>query len=128
MVMVKKPNGKWRMCINYTDLNKACPKDCYPLSRINALVDSTSGYEFLSFMDAFSRYHQIKLKKSDQIHISFRAAGATYFYNVMPFDLKNVRATYKRMMNKILKKQVRRNIEAYVDDMVVKTKRCDSYL
>jgi hypothetical protein len=65
VVLVKKSNGKWRMCVDFTDLNKACPKDSFPLPRIDALVDSTSGYEMLSFMDAFSRYKQILMHPQD---------------------------------------------------------------
>ena len=71
VVMVKKPNGKWRMCVDFTDLNKACPKNSYPLPRIDTLVDSTARHEFLSFMDAFSGYNQIKMKEEDQEKTSF---------------------------------------------------------
>lgn len=119
--MVKKANGKWRMCVDFTDLNKACPKDCYLLPRIDQLVDATSEYGILSFLDAFSGYHQIKLHEPDQIHTSFRAAGGIYCYTVMPFGLKNVGATYQRMINQVLEAHLGRNVEAYVDDMVIKT-------
>lgn len=95
MVMVKRLSGKWRMCVDYTDLNKACPKDCYPLPFIDTLVDWTSGFELLSFMDAFSGYHQIKMKQSDQIYTLFIVVGATYCYEVMPFGLKNAGVTYQ---------------------------------
>lgn len=88
VVMVKKANEKWRMCVDFTDLSRACPKDYYLLPRIDQLVDATSGYSMLSFLDAFSGYHQIKLNGSDQIHTSFRAAGGIYCYEVMPFGLK----------------------------------------
>ena len=71
VVMVKKANGKWRMCVDFTDLNKACPKDSYPLPRIDQLVDSTTGHQLLSFMDAFSRYNQIKMDEADQEKTSF---------------------------------------------------------
>ena len=71
VVMVKKANGKWRMCVNFTNLNKAYPKDSYPLQRIDQLVDSTAGHRLLSFMDAFSRYNQIKMDKADQEKTSF---------------------------------------------------------
>lgn len=94
VVMVKKSNEKWRMCMDYTNLKKECPKDYYAHPRIDTLVDSTLGYEFLSFMDAFSEYHQIRMKPCDHIHTSFHAAGATYYYNVMPFRLKNAGAIY----------------------------------
>jgi hypothetical protein len=71
VVLVKKSNGKWRMCVDFTDLNKACPKDSFPLPRINLLVDSTSGHELLSFMDAFSGYNQIYMEEADQEKTSF---------------------------------------------------------
>ena len=71
VVMVKKANGKWRMCVDFIDLNKASPKDSYPLSRIDQLVDSTTGHKLLSFMDAFSRYNQIRMDKADQEKTSF---------------------------------------------------------
>ena len=71
VVMVRKNSGKWRMCVNFTDLNMACPKDSYPLLRIDTLVDSTTRHELLSFMDAFSGYNQIKIKEEDQKKTSF---------------------------------------------------------
>ena len=71
VVMVKKANGKWRMCVDFTNLNKACPKDSYPLPRIDQLVDSTAGYQLLSFMDAFSGYNQIRMDEANQEKISF---------------------------------------------------------
>ena len=71
VVMVKKANGKWRMCVDFTDLNRACPKDSYPLPRIDTLVDSTVRHQSLSFMDAFSSYNQIKLNEADQEKTSF---------------------------------------------------------
>jgi hypothetical protein len=70
-VLVKKKGGKWRMCVDYTGLNKACPKVPYPLPRIDQIVDSTAGCETLSFLDAYSGYHQIKMKESDQLATSF---------------------------------------------------------
>ena len=71
VVMVKKADGKWRMCVDFTDLNKACPKNSYPLPRIDTLVDSMARHELLSFMDAFSRYNQIKMNEDDQERTSF---------------------------------------------------------
>ena len=66
VVMVKKSNGKWRMCVDFTDLNKACPKDNFPLPMIDQLVNSTTGHKLLSFMDAFSRYNQTLMDEYDQ--------------------------------------------------------------
>ena len=82
------------MCVDYTDLNKACPKDCFPLPRIDQLVDSTSGHELLSFMDAFFGYNQIKMNLKDQVHMSFITSFGTYCYKVMPFGLKNAGVTF----------------------------------
>ena len=94
VVLVKKANGKWRLCIDFTDINKACPKDSFPLPRIDLIVDATVGHELLSFMDAFSGYNQISMDPDDQEMTSFVIAQGTYYYRVMPFGLKNAGATY----------------------------------
>ena len=123
VVMVKKANGKWRMCVDFMDLNRACPKDSYPLPRIDTLVDSTTRHELLSFMDAFSGYNQIKMNEEDQERISFVTSQGLFCYKVMPFGLKNTGATYQRLMNKMFTDQIGRNIQVYVDDMLVKSLR-----
>ena len=120
--MVKKSKGKWRMYIDFTNLNKACPKDSFPLPRIDQLVDSTSGHKLLSFMDAFSRYNQILMDEEDQEKASFVTSQGLYYYKVMPFRLKNARATYQRLVNCLFSHQIRRNVEVYVDDILVKSK------
>uniref|UniRef100_A0A2N9EFP7 Uncharacterized protein n=1 Tax=Fagus sylvatica TaxID=28930 RepID=A0A2N9EFP7_FAGSY len=122
VVMVKKANGKWRMCVDFTDLNKACPKDSFPLPRIDQLVDSTAGHRLLTFMDAFSGYNQIMMDDADQEKTSFITSKGLFCYKVMPFGLKNAGATYQRLMNKMFHHQIGRNVEVYVDDMLVKTK------
>ena len=94
VVMVKKANGKWRMCVDFTDLNKACHKDSYPLPRINNLVDSTVRHELLSFMDAFLGYDQIRMEETDQEKTSFVTSQGLFCYKVMSFGLKNAGATY----------------------------------
>ena len=94
MVMVKKANDKWRMWVDFTDLNKACPKDNYPLPRIDLLVDSTAGHQLLSFMDTFSGYNQIKMDEADQEKTSFITSQSFFCYKVMPCGLKNAGATY----------------------------------
>ena len=99
--MVKKTNGKWRMCVDFTDINKVCPKDSYPLPRIDQLVDSTAGHKLLSFMDAFSRYNQIRMDEADQEKTSFVTNQGLFCYKVMHFDLKNAWATYQRLVNHI---------------------------
>ena len=107
VVMVKKANGKWRMCVDFTDLNKACPKDSYPLSRIDQLVDSTAGHRLLSFMDAFSRYNQIKTDEEDQEKTSFITSQGLFCYKVMSFGLKNAEASYQRLVNHTFHPQIR---------------------
>ena len=109
------------MCVDYTDLNKAYPKDSYPLPSIDQLVDATSGFQLMSFMDAFSGYNQMRMTKEDEEKTSFIIDRETYCYKVMPFGLKNAGATYQRMVNKVFVEQLGRNMEAYVDDMMVKS-------
>ena len=110
------------MCVDFTDLNRACPKDSFPLPRINQLVDSTTGHKLLIFMDAFSRYNQIKMVEEDQEKTAFITSQGLYCYKVMPFGLKNARDTYQRLVNKMFRKQIGKNMEVYVDDMLVKSK------
>ncbi|XP_057432272.1 uncharacterized protein LOC130725025 [Lotus japonicus] len=121
VVMVKKANGKWRMCVDYTDLNKACPKDPYPLPSIDKLFDGASGNELLILMDAYSGYHQIRMHQSDKDKTAFMTASVNYCYRTMPFGLKNVGATYQRLMDRVFAKQIGKNMEVYVDDMIVKS-------
>jgi hypothetical protein len=122
-VLVLKKNNTWRMCIDYTSLNKACPKDPFALLRIDQVIDSTAGCDLLSFLDAYSGYHQIPLYQPDQIKTSFITPYGAYCYVTMPFGLKNARATYQRTMQRCLQEQIERNVHAYVDDMVVKIKQ-----
>ena len=128
VVLVKKSNRKWRMCTDYTDLNKACPKDPYPLPSIDALVDASSGYRYLSFMDAYSGYNQIPMYPPDQEKTSFLTPKANYCYIVMPFGLKNAGATYQRLMNKVFSDHIGKIMEVYVDDMLIKTQSEDTLL
>ncbi|KAL0405434.1 UNVERIFIED_CONTAM: Retrovirus-related Pol polyprotein from transposon opus [Sesamum latifolium] len=123
VVLVPKPGGKWRMCIDFRNLNKACPKDFYPLPRIDQLVDSISGCELLSMMDAFQGYHQIMLAPKDRKRVSFITSVGTFCYTAMPFGLKNAGATYQRLVDKIFRNQIGRNMEVYADDMLVKSKK-----
>ena len=116
------------MCANFTDLNRACPKDSYPLPRIDTLVDSMARHELLSFMEAFSGYNQIKMKEKDQEKTSFVTSQGLFCYKVMPFRLKNVGAMYQRLMNKMFAHQLGRNVQVYVDDMLVKSVRENDHL
>ena len=108
--------------MDFTDLNKACPNDSFPLPRIDQLMDSTVGHKLLMFMDAFSRYNQIKMDEEDQEKTAFITSQGLYCYKVMPFGLKNAEATNQRLVNKMFNKQISRNMEVYVDDMLVKSK------
>ncbi|XP_027166642.1 uncharacterized protein LOC113766677 [Coffea eugenioides] len=127
-VLVKKEDRAWRMCVDFTDLNKACPKDCYPLPRIDQLVDSTTGCEIFCFLDAFKGYHQIVLDEEDQEKTAFITEYGTYCYTTMPFGLKNAGATYQRLVNKLFKNQIGRNMEVYVDDMLVKSRTQEQFI
>ena len=121
VVMVEKPSGKWRICVDFTDLNKACPKDSYPLPRVNVLVDSTARHQLLSFMDFFSGYNQIRMHEDNQEKTSFVTSQGLFCYRVMPFGLKNAGATYQRLMNKMFANQIGRNVQIYINDMLVKS-------
>nr|CAE03096.2 OSJNBa0017B10.11 [Oryza sativa Japonica Group] len=127
-VVVPKANGKLRMCIDYTDLNKACPKDPYPLPRIDQIVDSTAGCDLLCFLDAYSGYHQIRMAREDEEKNAFITPIGTYCYTTMPFGLKNVGPTFQRTTRISLGSQIGRNVEAYVDDLVVKTRNQETLL
>ncbi|XP_075473356.1 uncharacterized protein LOC142504365 [Primulina tabacum] len=115
VVLVPKSSGKWRMCVDFRDLNKACPKDCYPLPRIDQLVDSTAGHQYLCMMDVYQGYHQIPLAVEDQDKVSFITSEGNFCYVVMPFGLKNSGATYQRLMDRVFSEQMVRNVEVYVD-------------
>jgi hypothetical protein len=95
-ILVRKKNKEWRICIDYTDLNKHCPKDPFGLPRIDKVVDSMAGCELLSFLDCCSGYHQISLREEDQIKTSFITPFSAYCYTTMSFGLKNAGATYQR--------------------------------
>ena len=128
VVMVKKANGKWKMCVDFTDLNKSYPKDSYHLPRIDQLVDLTAGHQLLSFMDAFTGYNQIRMDKENQEKTSFITSQGLFCYKIMPFGLKNVRATYQRLVNHMFHPQIGQNVEVYVDDMLVKSLDKDKHL
>ena len=120
-VVVKKKSGKWRVCVDFTDQNKACPKDPFPMPRIDRLVDSTVGHLQMSFLDSFQGYHQITLATKDQEKMAFVTPIGNYHYKVMPFGLKNAGSTYQRMMIRMFELQMGKSIEVYIDNMVVKS-------
>ncbi|CAL2276737.1 unnamed protein product [Prunus armeniaca] len=123
-----KANGEWRMCQDYTDLNKACPKDSFALPRIDQLVDATASHELLSFMDAYSGYNQIFMHPGDCKHTTFIMDRGLYYYNVMPFSLKNAGATYQRLVNRIFAMHIGSIMEVHVDDIVVKSQTAEGHL
>jgi hypothetical protein len=123
-VLVKKNNGKWRMCVDYTSLNKACPKVPFLLPRTDQIVDSTAGCELLCFLDAYSGYHQINIE-SDQLATSFITLFGMFCYVTMSFGLQNAGAMYQGCMQHVFGDHIGRTVEAYVDDIVVKTRKAD---
>ena len=128
-VLVHKKNmDKWRMCVDYIDLNKHYPKDLFGLPHIDQIVDSTAGSALLSFLDCYSGYHQIILKEQDQSKTSFINPFGAYCYKTMSFGLKNASATYQRAIQTCLDEQIGENVEAYVNDVVVKTKNPDTLI
>jgi hypothetical protein len=128
IVMVKKANGKWRMYIDFTDLNKACPKDEFPLPRIDSLVDAAASSELMSLLDCYSGYHQIWMKKEDEPKTNFITPGGTYYYLRMPKGLKNARESFSRMTAKVLHSQIGRNVLTYVDDIIVKSTKQENHV
>ena len=122
-VVVRKKNGKWRICVDFMDLNRACLKNPFPMPKIDQLVDATYGHPRMSFLDAFQGYHQIALAAEDQKKTAFISLDTNYHYTMMPFRLKNVGSTYQRMMTKMFRDKIGHTIEVYIDDMVVKSKQ-----
>ncbi|RVW67269.1 Transposon Ty3-I Gag-Pol polyprotein [Vitis vinifera] len=122
VVPVPKKDGKVRVCVDFRDLNKASPKDDFPLPHIDLLVDGTAGHSMLSFMDGFSGYNQILMAPEDMEKTAFITEWGTYCYRVMPFGLKNAGATYQRAATTLFHDMMHRDVEVYVDDMIVKSR------
>ena len=114
--------------MDFTHLNKAYPKDSYPLPQIDQMVDVTIGYNRMSFLDVYSGYSQIPMNPEDRVHTALVTQKGMFCYRVISFGLKNAGATYQRLMNKMFTKQVGRIIEVYIDDMVIKSKEADQHL
>uniref|UniRef100_A0A2N9F261 Integrase catalytic domain-containing protein n=1 Tax=Fagus sylvatica TaxID=28930 RepID=A0A2N9F261_FAGSY len=122
IVPVPKKDGKVRMCVDYRDLNRASPKDNFPLPHIDTLVDNTATNAVFSFMDGFSGYNQIKMAEEDKSKTAFVTHWGTFVYDVMPFGLKNAGATYQRAMVTLFHDMIHHEIEVYVDDMIAKSR------
>ena len=116
------------MCVDYTDLNDACPKDSFPLPRIDQIADASAGHGMLSFLDAFSGYHQIPMYLSNAEKTSFITPHGLFFYNVMPFELKNVGATYQRLVTKMFRPLLGKTKELYIDDILIKSKEWSDHV
>ena len=109
------------MCVDFTNLIRACPKDSYPLPRIDQLVDSALGHDRLSFLNAFQGYHQIPMNLADQEKTAFITPKGAYCYKVMPFGLKNARATYQKMVTQMFRQMIGKAVEVYIDNMLIKS-------
>ncbi|GJY81917.1 reverse transcriptase domain-containing protein [Tanacetum coccineum] len=120
-VMVKKNDDSWRMCVYFKDLNKACPKDGYPLPEIDWKVKFLCGFPFKCFLDAYKGYHQIQMAKEDEEKTAFITSQGIFSYTKMLFGLRNAGATYQRLVDKAFHKQIGRNLEVYVVDLVIKS-------
>ena len=127
IVPVKKKNGQIRCCVDFRNLNKACPKDEFPLPNMDLLIDYAAGSAMFSFMDGFRGYNQIRMALKDVEKIAFRTLMGNFYYTVMPFGLKNAGVTYQRAMTAIFHDLMHHELEDYVDDIVVKSKKREEH-
>ena len=127
VVVVPKKGEKWRVCVDYTYLNEACPKDSFPLPRIDHIVDDSTRHEMLSFLDAFSGYQHIPMHPPDAEKTTFITPHGLFYYNVMLFGLKNAGATYQRLVTKMFRPLLGKTMEVYIDDILVKSKDCSDH-
>ena len=128
IVPVRKKNGQIRVCVDFRDPNNPCPKDEFPLPILELMIDATTGYEAMSFIDGSSGYNQIRMSPKDEELTAFRTPKGIYCYKVMPFGLKNAGATYQRAMQNIFDDLLHKNVECYVDDLVVKSRKRGDHL
>ena len=120
-VLVPKLDGRWRCCVDFTNLNEACLKDSFPVPQISQMVNAIAGHELLNLMDACSGYYQIPLFSRNEEHMAFITDRGLYCYRVIPFGLKNARATYQRLVNKIFAELLGISMKVYIDDTLVKS-------
>jgi hypothetical protein len=128
VLVLKKNKVDWRMCVDYIDLNKHCPKDPFGLPRIDQVVDSTVGCSMLSFLDCYSGYHQMSLVKEDEEKTAFITLFGAFCYTFMSFGLKNAAVTYQRAIQTCLADHWGKRVEAYVDDVVIKTENSENFI
>ncbi|KAK4397559.1 Transposon Tf2-12 polyprotein [Sesamum angolense] len=119
IVPVRKKNGQIRVCVDFMDLNNACPKNDFPLPIIELIIDATTGHKALSFMDGSSRYNQIRMIPTDKELMAFRTPKGIYCYKVMPFGLKNAGPTCQRAMQRNFDDMLHKNVKCYIDDLVM---------
>ena len=110
---------KLSVCVDYMNLNEACPKDNFPLPRIDQIINASAGHGMLSFLDAFSGYHQIHMHPPNAEKTTFITLYGLFYYNVMPFGLKNARETYQRLVTKMFRPLLGKTMEVYIDDMLI---------
>ncbi|KAL0295946.1 UNVERIFIED_CONTAM: Retrovirus-related Pol polyprotein from transposon gypsy [Sesamum radiatum] len=127
IVPIRKKKGQIRVCVDFRDLNNACPKDDFPLPIVELMTDATTGHETLSFMDGSSGYNQIRIAPADEELTAFRTPKGIYCYKIGPFGLKNANSTYQRAMQSIFNDILHKNVECYVDDLVVKSKKQENH-
>ncbi|XP_016558473.2 uncharacterized protein LOC107858317 [Capsicum annuum] len=128
IVPIPKKDGNIKICVYYRDLNKASPKDDFPLLNIHILINNCLKHELQSFVDYFTGYHQILMDKNDTEKTDFITPWGVYCYRVMPFGLKNVGATYMRDITTLFHNMIHKEIEVYVDDVVIKSKKSSDNL
>ena len=122
VISIPKKNAKVRVCVDFKYLNKVSLKDDFPLPHIDLLVDNIVSHLMLSFMDGFSRYNHILMAPEDRENTAFITKWGTYCYKLMPFGFKNVGATYQRAATTLFHDMMHRDVEVYVDDMIVKSR------
>ena len=128
IVPIPKKDGKVRMCVDYRDLNRASPNNNFLLPHIDTLVDNTAKNSRFSFMDGFSEYNQIRVAFKDREKTAFITMWGTFCYKVMPFDLKNARATYQRAMVMLFHDMMHEEIEVYMDDLIAKFREDENHV
>ena len=128
VVVVPKKGGKDQACIDYTDLNEACPKDSLLLPQIDQIIDSMAGHGILSFLNTFSGYHQILMHPPDAEKTAFITPHGLYYYNVRPFGLKNIGTTYQRLVTEIFQPLLGNTIETYINDMLMKSRERSDHI
>jgi hypothetical protein len=121
-VPMNKKQGTIRVCMEFHDLNKACPKDNFPMPFIDQILDECAGSQIFSFMDGFSGYNQIQIKPEDQHKTTFICPWGTFAYRKMPFGLKNARATFQRAMTFTFH-DLKHIVEAYLDDLAAHSRK-----